>query len=66
MISLHPEILRKNGKEEFVVLPYEEYVAICELLEDAQDLMDLNEAKQKEGSAPTIPLDEVKRRLGIE
>ncbi len=66
MITLHPEIIRKNGKEESVILPYQEYVAICELLEDARDLADLDEARLREGDAPTIPFEEVKRRLGIE
>lgn len=28
MIELHPEILSKNGKPEFVVLPYEEYLGV--------------------------------------
>jgi hypothetical protein len=35
MIQLHPEFLKKNGKREFVVLPYDEFVAVQELLEDA-------------------------------
>ena len=35
MIELHPEILEKNGKKEFVILTYEEFVAIQEALEDA-------------------------------
>jgi PHD/YefM family antitoxin component YafN of YafNO toxin-antitoxin module len=46
MIELHPEILKKNGKSEFVVLPYEEYEALQELLADYQDLMDLRDAKK--------------------
>ena len=28
MIELHPEILSKDGKPEFVVLPYEEYLRV--------------------------------------
>ncbi len=28
MLKLHPEILKKNGKNEFVVLPYEEFLAL--------------------------------------
>ena len=66
MITLHPEIIRKNGKEQSVIPPYQEYVAMCELLEDVQDLADLDEARLREGDAPTIPFEEVKLGLGIE
>ena len=32
MIEFHPEFLKKDGKNEFVVLPYDEFVTIQELL----------------------------------
>lgn len=32
MIELHPEILTKNGKPEFAVLTYEEFVQVQEAL----------------------------------
>jgi hypothetical protein len=63
MIELHPEILKKNGKEEFVVLPYEEFVAIKELLSDAEDLADLRTAKLDESGKPGLTLEEAKKRL---
>ena len=44
MIDLHPEILSKNGKREFVVLPYEEFVALQEELEELEDIRQLEEA----------------------
>jgi hypothetical protein len=28
MLKLHPEVLLKNGKKEFVVLPYKEFLAM--------------------------------------
>ncbi|MGI8603264.1 MAG: type II toxin-antitoxin system Phd/YefM family antitoxin [Verrucomicrobiales bacterium] len=65
MIELHPEILKKNGKCEFVVLPYEEFIALQELLADAQDLTDLREAVKEEGDAPSASLDELKSELGL-
>ena len=34
MITLHPEILSKDGKKEFAVLPYEQFLALQELLAD--------------------------------
>jgi hypothetical protein len=45
MIELHPKILKKNGKIEFVVLPCEKYQALQELLSDYQDLLDLRAAR---------------------
>ena len=65
MLELHPEIVRKNGREEFVILPYEEFVALKEIMEDAEDLVELRRAKQEEGQAPTKTLDEVRRELGL-
>ena len=66
MIELHPEILKKNGKSEFVVLPYEEYEALQELLADYRDLLDLRAAKDKESHKPSIPLSELKDPLSSE
>ena len=65
MIKLHPEVLKKNGVNEFVILPYDEFVALQELLADAQDLTDLREAIRVEGGEPTISLEELKTQLGV-
>jgi hypothetical protein len=62
MLPLHPEIVKKNGKKQFVLLPYDEYLAIRERLEDADDLLELRRAKAKEGKSRTLTLSEVKRR----
>jgi hypothetical protein len=64
MIKLHPEVLKKNGVNEFVILPYDEFVALQQLLADAQDLVDLREAVSAEKNAPTISLEELKTELG--
>jgi len=63
MIELHPEILKKNGKNEFVILPYEEFLLLQERLADAEDLVDLREAVRTEGDAPTISLEALKADL---
>jgi hypothetical protein len=65
MITLHPEILIKNGKKQFAVLPYEEFLAVQERLADAEDLLELRKAKRAEGKKRSIPLAEVKRKLGL-
>ena len=65
MLKLHPEILSKDGERQFVVLPYEEFLALQELLADAEDLLELRKAKKAEGKNHTIPLADVKRELGL-
>ena len=58
-MSIHPQIIEKSGRKEFVVLPYEEFIEIQQLLEDFEDLQDLRDAKSAELSALTRPLAEV-------
>jgi hypothetical protein len=65
MIELHPKIIEKDGKKQFVVLPYEEFLAIEEALADAEDLTELRVAKKAEHDAPSIPLEQVVKELGF-
>jgi len=64
-MEFHPEFLRKNGKAEFVVLPYEEFLEIQERLADAEDLLELRLAKEDEGARPGISLEEARKRFGL-
>jgi len=64
-LKLHPEILTKNGKKEFAILPYEEFLALQECLADAEDVLELRKAKRAEGKKKSIPLAHVKRKLGL-
>lgn len=65
MLKLHPEILRKDGREQFVVLPYEEFVAVKAALEDIEDVLLLEEARREDKGAAGVPLDEVMKRFGV-
>ena len=65
MIQLNPEFLKKNGKPEFVVLPYEEFLVVQELLEDLEDLRDLQQAKEEEGAVATVSIVDVKALLNL-
>ena len=62
-MNIHPQVIEKEGKKEFVILPYEEFVAIKESLEDYEDLKELREAKAEEADKPTVPLSQVKDDL---
>ncbi|MCK5805405.1 MAG: type II toxin-antitoxin system Phd/YefM family antitoxin [Lentisphaeria bacterium] len=65
MLTIHPNILKKNGKKEFAVLPYDEFERITEELADYEDLKDLRSAKSVEGDVPGKALSEVRATLGI-
>jgi len=64
-MDINAQVIGKNGKKEFVVLPYEEFLRIQEKLDNYEDLRNLREAKEMEGGAPTISLKEAKKELNI-
>lgn len=65
MLTLHPEILIKDGKKQLAVLPYEEFVSLKERLEDMKDLLQLRKANRAEGRTRTVSLARVKRQLRV-
>ncbi len=62
---MEPIILEKNGKKEFVILSYEEFLRLKELAEDYEDLRTLRKAKEEEKDKPGYSLEEVKKILNI-
>ena len=64
-VNLHPEFLTKDGEREFAVLPYSEFVALRQWMEDVEDLLALDEARSLEGNLPGVGLDEVEREFGL-
>lgn len=58
-MKLHPQIIKKKGKKEFVVLPYEEFLALEELMHDYEDLRELREAKEEAKGQAGVPIDKV-------
>ncbi len=63
---LHPQVIEKEGKKEFVVLPYEEFVQIQEALEDFEDLRDLRKEQEESLEAPIRSLRDIGKELGFE
>ena len=63
MIELHPEFLTKDGKKEFAVIPYEEFLQLQQVLEDIEDLKDLRLAEEEDKDSPDISLEEAKKIL---
>jgi hypothetical protein len=58
-MSIHPQIIEKDGRKEFVVLPYEEFLQIQEALEDLEDIRVLREERVSAASEATRSLDDV-------
>ena len=63
MVTLHAQIIKKNGKKDYVVLPYDEFLKVQEELEDYDDLRSLREAKEMEKDAPTIGMAKLKKKV---
>ncbi|MDQ3397051.1 MAG: type II toxin-antitoxin system Phd/YefM family antitoxin [Deinococcota bacterium] len=61
-LELHPSFIERDGKREYAVLPYDEYLELQALIEDAQDLLSLRQAKQ-EDDGERVSLAEVEERL---
>lgn len=65
-VKLHPQLIKKQGKNEFVVLPIEEYEALTDLVEDYEDLKDLREEKSKSNGQKSVPLKTVIEELNLQ
>ena len=65
MLKLHPEIVTKNGRKASVILSYREFCAIQKRLADVDDLLTLRKAKRAERKKKSVPLIEVKKKLGL-
>ena len=65
MAALNMQIIKKNGKNEYVILPYEEFLKIQEELDDYENLRCLREAKEAEHNAPSIDIEELKNNLKV-
>lgn len=64
-LRFHSEILRKNGKNQFVILAWEDFLKIQDELEDLADLRALDKARAEEGRLAGIPIQEIGRRLDV-
>jgi PHD/YefM family antitoxin component YafN of YafNO toxin-antitoxin module len=65
MLTIHPNILERDGKKAFVILSYEEFILIEEELDEYEDLKELRAAKAKEVGEPTTLFKNAKRELGL-
>jgi hypothetical protein len=60
---VHPQVIEKNGDKDFVILPYEEFLAIRDELEDHEDLKVLRLEKSESAGQSSRPLDDILKEL---
>jgi hypothetical protein len=65
-MRLHPQVIEKEGRKEFVILPYEEFLQIQEALEDFEDLRELRKEREEARDMPSRSLREIGKELGFE
>lgn len=65
MLKTKYDVLTRNGKEKFVVVPLKDFEAMRERLEDEADFRAIEESKKRNAGAPTYTLEQVKRELGL-
>ena len=58
-MSIHPQIIEKDGVKEFVVIPYDEFLRLQEDLEDYEDIKTLRGEKASAAGEPSRSLDDI-------
>jgi hypothetical protein len=62
---IHPQFIGQEGKEEYVILPINEFHELTELLEDYHDLQMLRVAKKEEANSATQNLNAIIHELEL-
>jgi hypothetical protein len=65
MLKTKYDVLTRNGKEQFVMVPMRDFEAMLDRLRDDADFRAIGASKKRNASGPRHTLDEIKRRLGM-
>lgn len=65
MLKTKYDVLSRDGKELFVMVPVSDYQEMLERLEDQDDLHAIDEAKIRNACRPMIPHERVMRDYGL-
>jgi hypothetical protein len=65
-IQLHPEFLTRDGRREFAVLRYEEFIELEEWLQDVSDLLEIRDARNEIPEEPNVRLEDVEKEFGLQ
>ncbi len=64
MIKTKYDVLVRNGRERFIVIPEKDYEALREQLEDDSDFRAIEASKKRQARSPRYSLKQVQRELG--
>jgi PHD/YefM family antitoxin component YafN of YafNO toxin-antitoxin module len=64
MLKTKYDVLTRNGKEQFVVVPLKDYEALLEKMEDEADFRAIETSKKRNAGKPLISHQQVVRDLG--
>ncbi|HWE93807.1 MAG TPA: hypothetical protein VG269_07510 [Tepidisphaeraceae bacterium] len=59
MIDTKYDMVIRNGKEQFVMVPIKDYEALLERLEDDADFRAIEQSKKRNAGKPLIPHEQV-------
>lgn len=65
MLKTKYDVLVRNGRERFVVIPEKDYEALCEQLEDEADFRAIEASKKRQAGSPRYSLEQVQCELGL-
>jgi PHD/YefM family antitoxin component YafN of YafNO toxin-antitoxin module len=65
MLKTKYDVLIRNGKERFVVVPERDYKAMQERLEDDADFRAIEASKKRNAGKSLIPHTQVMREFGL-
>ena len=65
-MEIKHQIIKKDDKNEFVVIPYSNFLKIQEMLNNYEDLLDLRKAKSESVNEPSIPFEEVEKLINTD
>jgi len=65
MLKTKYDMLTRNGKEQFVVVPLKDYEALLEQREDEADFRAIEASKKRNAGKPLIPHEQIMREFGL-
>src|SRR4051812_30031781 len=65
MVKTKYDLLIRNGRERYVLVPEADFAAMQELVEDEAAFRALCASKKRQAGSPLIPADQVRHELGL-
>lgn len=60
-MEIKHQIIKKDDKNEFAIIPYGTFLKILEMLDDYEDLLELRKAKSESVNEPSLPFEDVEK-----